>query len=338
MEEENGVTVVFSQYLHLPRRYRLDLSARFMMNRADKLISRYGWKFDLIHGQSIYPAGLAAYLLSLRHRVPFIITLRDHLSHLEDMLDKGSPSFFNLVKQMFNQVNGILVHGPAILRDLPSYLARKSSVPTLLAPNGVDVEGIENSLASFPPIQPHRWGRIISVGNLYRTKGIHENLQALRILDERGFKEWHYTVVGHGPYLKELETLAKAKGLWERIRFVGRVAHKEAIRQIRDADIFCLPSWEESFGNVYAEAAVCGRPAIGCQGFGAELTIRNGATGLLVPPKDVNALAEALYFLLTHPQEARKMGEEAQGHIRQFTWDRTAQIYKQAIGRIPSKS
>lgn len=338
MEEENGVTVVFSQYLHLPRRYRLDLSSRFMMNRADKLISRYGWKFDLIHGQSIYPAGLAAYLLSLRHRVPFVITLRDDLSHLEDMVSKADPSFSNLVEHMFHHVSGILVHGPAILRDLPHYLPGKSSIPALLAPNGVDVGGIENILASLLPAQPHSWGHIVSVGNLYRIKGIHENLRALQMVDEQGFRKWRYTVVGSGPFRMDLEKLSVELGLEGRVTFIGGVTHPEAIRNIRDADIFCLPSWGESFGNVYAEAAVCGRPAIGCRGFGADLTIRNGATGLLVPPKDINALADALSFLLTHPEEARKMGKKAQRHIRQFTWDRTAEIYKQAINRVLSKS
>ncbi len=337
VKEKNGHTVVFDQYLHLPHRYRLDLSARFMSVRARHLIARHGWKFDLIHGQSIYPTGLAAYLLSQWHQVPFIVTLRDDLTHLEDMLSKAGPSFSNLVKEMFNQVNGVFAHGPAILRDLPHYLQGKSSIPALLAPNGVDVEGIESILASLPPAQPHSWGHIVSIGNLYRIKGIHENLRALRMVDERGFRDWRYTVVGFGPFRAELEKLSTALGLEGRVNFVGGVFHYEAIRNIRDCDIFCLPSWGESFGNVYGEAAICSRPAIGCRGFGAELTIRDGATGLLVPPKDVNALAEALFFFLTHPAEARKMGEEAQKHIRQFTWDRTAQIYKETISQVLSK-
>ncbi len=80
---------------------------------------------------------------------------------------------------------------------------------------------------------------------------------------------------------------------------------------IHESDIFCLPSWAEPFGNVFAEAAVCGRPAIGCQGFGAELTIRDGETGLLVPPRDVEGLAEALAYLLTDPEQGE--GDGAQG-------------------------
>jgi teichuronic acid biosynthesis glycosyltransferase TuaC len=336
-EKRNGFTVVFDQYLHLPRRYRLDLSAWFMASRANRLIERNGWHFDLIHGQSIFPAGIAAHLLSRQHRVPFIITLRDHLSHLEDMLTEAGPSFPRLVEGMFHRVNGILVHGPAILRDLSRYLPEKTSIPFLLAPNGADVEGIESILASLPPPPPHGWGHIVSVGNLFRFKGIHENLRALKMVDERGVRDWHYTIVGLGPFRQELDRLSTEIGLKGRVTFAGGVSHREAIRIIRDGDIFCLPSWEEPFGNVYAEAAVCGRAAIGCRGFGAELTIRDGETGMLVPPRDIPALAEALYFLLTHPERAREMGDEAQGHIRQFTWDRTARIYRETMVHILSE-
>ncbi len=334
VEKGNGLTVVFDQYFHFPRRTRLDLSARFMAARAHRLIVANGWKFDLIHGQSIYPSALAAYLLAQRLKTPFFITLRDDLSHLDDMLKVGPPALKRLYAQMFGHVGAVLGHGPGIIRDVSRYLPEGRPIPDLLAPNGVDREGIEAILHSLAPPLQRPWGQIISVGNLFRFKGIHENLEALRMVDQRGFRDWRYTVVGEGPFRGELEALAKDLGLAGRVNFIGRVPHRDALRRIHESEIFCLPSWAEAFGNVYAEAAVCGRPAIGCRGFGAELTIRDGETGILVPPKDVPALAEALLLLLTHPERARRMGEEAQQHIRQFTWERTARIYKEVIEKL----
>jgi len=335
IEESDGLRVIFSHYLHIPARYRLDLCVYAMTYQAIRLIRKYGWEFDVVHGECIYPASLAARLVARYFRVPFIITLRDDLSHLQDLYEmREAQKFFG---PMFASVSAIFLIGPALMKNISAFLPPKAQPQLILAPNGVDIDGLEFFLHNLPKPSGHSWGRIVSVGNLYRFKGIHENLHALRLLDERGFKDWHYTVVGHGPYRKELESQAKEKGLGERVKFVGRLPHREAIRQIWDADIFSLPSWEEPFGNVYSEAAVCGRPAIGCRGFGAELTIRDGATGILVPPKDVSALADALLLLLTLPEQARKMGEEAQRHIRQFTWDRTAQIYKESISQVLSK-
>lgn len=177
-------------------------------------------------------------------------------------------------------------------------------------------------------------GGIVSVGNLYRFKGIHENLRALKLLSERGVNAWRYAVVGEGPYRKELEVLSREFGLENQVTFVGSVAHPKAIRYIRDADIFSLPSWSEPFGNVYAEAAVCGRPSIGCKGFGGEITIRDGETGLLVPPRDVEALAGALSFLLSQPERTKEMGNAAGDQILEFTWERTAQLYRQTMSRV----
>jgi hypothetical protein len=305
-----------------------------MAHQAIRLIRKHGWEFDIVHGQSVYPAALAARLVARHFQVPFVVTLRDDLSHLSYWYEHRRARA--LFEPMFGSASAVFVHGPSLLRDIPKFIPPGAHPETLMAPNGVDIEGIQAILDSLKPAPHHLCGDIVSVGNLYRFKGIHENLRALRVLNERGLKGWRYTVVGDGPYRKELEALAKELALEPQVTFIGAVPHEEAIRFIKYSDIFCLPSWREPFGNVYAEASVCGRPSIGCKGLGGELTIRDGETGLLVPPKDVDALACALAFLLSHPERAREMGQSAQEHIQQFTWERTARLYKTTIVNILS--
>jgi len=205
-----------------------------------------------------------------------------------------------------------------------------------LAPNGIDVDRITAMLNSLPQVEEHTWGRIISVSSLHRYKGIHENLLALKKLQDHGIIGWQYTIVGDGPYRQELEALSGKLGIQDKVAFTGWLRHGDVIQKIYESDIFCLPSWAEAFGNVYAEAAVCGRPVIGCQGFGAEIMVCDRETGLLVPPKNVDAIADALAYLLAHPEIGQSMGRAAQKHIRQFTWERTAQLYMETISRILS--
>jgi glycosyltransferase involved in cell wall biosynthesis len=205
-----------------------------------------------------------------------------------------------------------------------------------MAPNGVDFKGVESILATLPEPTAHRWGQIVSVGNLYRLKGVHENLQAMRRLLDCHLTDWHYTIVGDGPYRTELEELVRTLELSQNVSFAGRVSHQEAIRLIYEADIFCLPSFLESFGNVYAEAALCGKPSIGCRRYGAEIMIEHQRTGLLVEPQDVDSLTDALAFLLTHPDDARQMGQNAAQHIRTFTWEKTAGTYQNIFERVIS--
>lgn len=325
--------VIFTHYLHVPTRYSLTLCVRAMAARAIQLIERHKIAFDVVHAETIYPAGLAARLVARRYGVPFIVTLRDDLSHLDDMFKRRLEARA-LFEEMFRDVAALFPIGPSVYRELPRFLPRENPPPFVLAPNGVDMAGLEAAIQMFAPPAPHLWGRIAAVGTLYRLKGFHETLHALKQLDERGLKDWQYGIVGDGPYREELEQLAASLGLADRVTFYGKLAYKDALRVMYDADIFCLPSWAEAFGNVYAEAAVCGRAAIGCRGFGAELIIRDGETGMLVPPREVNGLAEALGYVLEHPDAARAMGERARAEIGKFTWEYTAGLYIEMLKKI----
>lgn len=337
-ETADGLRVFFTHYWHLPARYSLMQCVNSMTARAAALIRQHKLSFDVVHAESIYPAALAAQRVAARWRKPFVITLRDDLSHLQAQYGQHKTAR-RVFQSMFAKVSAVFVIGPALERDAPKFFPDDVCPPVILAPNGIDARGLENLLAAAPPpptAQP--WGHIVSVGNLFRIKGIHENLRALQQLDARGLRRWRYTVVGDGPYRPELQALARELGVDDRVTFRGRLPHPQALAAIRDADIFCLPSWAEPFGNVYAEAAVCGRPAIGCWGGGAEILIRDGETGLLVPPRDVTALAGALGALLTNEPRARAMGDCARQAIGRFTWQATAQIYADILERLPALS
>lgn len=332
MEVEENLRVVYAHYLHVPTRFSLEWCVTGMTYRAIRLAQQLKLGFDVVHGECIYPTALAARRVAAHFGVPFVVTLRDDLSHLDTLYETryARPLF----EPMFREAVAVFVIGPSLARDAPRFVPQDSATKLVLAPNGVDVQGIQDALDGFVPT-PHAWGEIVSVSSLYRYKGIHENLEAFGSLDQRGIRNWRYTVVGDGPFRAELEARAKELGLADRVQFRGRLPHAQAVQAIAEADIFCLPSWAEPFGNVYAEAAVCGRAAIGCRGFGAELMIRDGKTGLLVTPRDAGAVADGLESLLTNPERGRAMGVCAQEYIQQFTWERTAKIYAEQLNDIP---
>ncbi len=90
--------------------------------------------------------------------------------------------------------------------------------------------------------------------------------------------------------------------------------------------VLALPSRYEGLGCVYLEAMACGRPAIGCLGQGIDEIIEDGSNGLLVPPGNAAALADALKALLRDPELRRRIGTVAQNTIRRrYTLDHQAQ-------------
>ena len=84
------------------------------------------------------------------------------------------------------------------------------------------------------------------------------------------------------------------------------------------ADLLCLPSHREGFGNVVIEAAALGVPTVGTRIDGLRDAVVDGVTGVLVPPKDSAALADALVGLLTDEARRKQMGSAAQDRARRL--------------------
>jgi glycosyltransferase involved in cell wall biosynthesis len=285
---------------------------------------------QIIHAQGVYQAP-AAERVAQTFDIPFTITLRDDLGHLRTPSASGQL-YYNLLWR----AAAVFAVGPAQIRDLKLLIPSESHHRLHLAPNGVEVSKLREALAQVPftPRRREDPVSIVSVSSLHRFKGIHENIAALQRLHAEGMVHWSYTIIGDGPYRAELENLVRKSGLSKKIEFKGSVEHSEALRRIRNAEIFCLPSWMEPFGNVYAEAAVCGVPAIGCIGQGPELIIQNGETGLLVPPRDIDSLATAIARLITQPELAKRMGKEAERNITRLSWNRTARLYARVFSAL----
>jgi glycosyltransferase involved in cell wall biosynthesis len=81
------------------------------------------------------------------------------------------------------------------------------------------------------------------------------------------------------------------------------------------ADIFCLPSYREGFGQVIIEAAACGIPAISTRIYGVTDAVEDNITGLLVPPESVESLVEAMRKLAGNPELCKRMGEAARKRV-----------------------
>ena len=77
------------------------------------------------------------------------------------------------------------------------------------------------------------------------------------------------------------------------------------------ADVFCLPSYREGFGSSVLEAAACGVPAVATRIYGLTDAVVDGVTGVLVPPQQVEPLAQALIRLLENDEQRQHMGQQA---------------------------
>jgi glycosyltransferase involved in cell wall biosynthesis len=123
-------------------------------------------------------------------------------------------------------------------------------------------------------------------------------------------------MAGDGPLRAAVEARIASLGLQSRCKVLP---FQKDVRTVYSAiDVLALPSKYESFGLVLIEAAACGKPVVAMRSQGPEEIVIDGVTGLLTPPGDWGALADALRRLHGSPQEYRRMASAAKAHVAEF--------------------
>jgi glycosyltransferase involved in cell wall biosynthesis len=201
----------------------------------------------------------------------------------------------------------------------------KAGIPSrkiLVMYNCVNLENFKNALSS----QARKDGRerlgirrdeyvIGLVGRLAKIKGFEYLIAALPLL---GFK-YKAVIVGHGPERENLEELAVNEGVASNVIFLGYRDYLPTIYPI--FDVLVAPSLSESFGLMAIEAQAAGVPAIVSSVGGLPEVVSDGENGLVVPPRDVGAIAEKLIALRHDPSLGHKLIQNGLENAARFGVD-----------------
>jgi glycosyltransferase involved in cell wall biosynthesis len=211
-------------------------------------------------------------------------------------------------------------------------ISYSSAVDRHLAANGVR----ERMIVPYFPTMAAREGaghsdrrRIVFAGRMARAKGVHVLIRAARRLDAE------LVLCGDGPQLESMRRLARRCGLEDRARFTGWLGPGDLAHELAEASVVAVPSvWPEPFGLVGIEGFEAGRPAVATATGGIGEWLQDGVSGLMVPPGDAGALAEALAQLLEDPDRQRCMGAAGREHTRlHFSAERHLQALLESYAR-----
>lgn len=207
--------------------------------------------------------------------------------------------------------------------------------PVTFIPNGVDTQ------AFSPGESPLRaeWGVkadetvILLARRLVEKNGVRVLAQAMTGLGDLPVR---LVVAGEGPERAVMERVLAEAGMGDRALFLGSVENARMVEVYRAADVSVLPSFMEATSITGLESMACGLPLVGTRVGGIPALIDEGRTGLLVPPGDPEALAEALRSLVADPERRRVMGEQARARaVAEFDWrriaERTLAVYRNLL-------
>jgi rhamnosyl/mannosyltransferase len=311
--------------IRLPRLMEFDralLSAHF-----PGYLRQHIGEYDLVHFNCPNPIGEIAYLFArLAQRMPPTLCFIHH----EVVSAKRFNRLYNgwFFPLHLRAMDRLVVSSPnfAASNPLLTTLAHK----TVVIPFGIDPTIYHpQEETSHPPGAPLR---LVFVGRIVRYKGLSYLLDALAQVENVTLE-----IVGEGPLLPELKRQTAALGLARRVRFTGYVLDDAlpSIYQQADVVVLCSIDRGESFGYVVLEGMASGLAAITTEiGTGTSFVNAHGESGLVVPPRDAQALALAIRTLAADRTMLRTFQRQARRRVLEhFTIDRmleqTAALYRE---------
>ncbi|BAU66907.1 hypothetical protein STA3757_43130 [Stanieria sp. NIES-3757] len=184
------------------------------------------------------------------------------------------------------------------------------------------------------PLSQYQHPIFLFVGTITTRKGLNLLLEACNILQKRGCDRYTLLIVGDGEQRAELETYTQEKGLSERVQWLGKVDYEKLGIYFAKADVFVLPTLEDTWGMVILEAMVMGKPVLCSKWAGASELVTEGENGYSFDPYEPEKLADLMFCLIENPDLANVMGDKAKQLMEQYTPEVAAQFLKQVTSFV----
>jgi len=292
-----------------------------------KIFKRIEREYDIIHIHSPNPL---AEFLSLFTDKKIIIHW-----HSDIVKQKISYRFYKPIQQkVLKKAHKIICTSPQYLET--SKQLRDFKENAVIIPLGLNPSRLKASNEKVTKSLKAKIGNkkiVLSIGRLIYYKGFEYLIKAGKYIKD----DVAIVIVGGGPLYENLKDMVKALNLENKVYLLGRV--DKISSYIKESDLFCLPSVErtEAFGLVLVEALYFGKPLIttNVEGSGMNYVNQDGITGLVVPPRNPKALADAINKILSDNNLYERFSKNARERFKEFDissiGDKIVSLYEEVL-------
>jgi len=294
-----------------------------------------GIRPDILLSFMWYPNAIAIITKKLmRGNVKVIVSERTSTSIYSSKRDNNWRNF--IIRFLYPRANLIVSPSRKIAQNIISQSVPRSKVRVIHNP--VDISAI--SKHAKEEIE-HQWYRkkesiVIAVGRLGNEKGFDYLIKAIALLAGEGI-QCKLIILGDGKEKENLLRLVEKLGLIDRISFEG--FQENPYKYLARSTVFVLSSLYEGFPNVLLEAMALGIPSVATRcPTGPDEIITEGVDGILVPPADEKAIADAIKKLLLDEDLRKRLSEAGKRRIQDFAVEKIVKQYEDAIESVCAAS
>lgn len=289
------------------------------------------WKAEQLEKSRHYDAmwcmmasynGFAALFFKLTHpAIPYLLSLQegDPISYIKKRVSVLYPLF----RKIFTKADMVQTISN-YLADFARQMGYEGRIEVV--PNGVDVARFSKKYESKEIRDlKERLGKkagdkfVVTTSRLVVKNAVSDIIKALKYLPDNV----KFLVLGSGYEMRALKKLADNKGLSERVRFLGYVAHEDMPQYLKISDVFVRPSLSEGFGNSFIEAMAAGLPVVATPVGGIVDFLRDGETGLFCEVGDPRSIADKIKIFLSDDNLREKIIAHAAKMVQEkYEWDK----------------
>lgn len=292
-------------------------------------------EFDCIHAYTLFTDGNCAMKMSEKYHIPYVVAVRS--TDMNDFL-RLKPWLRGRALQIMERASAVFFLSARYMQDMidqyvPENKREMIRGKSRVIPNGIDDFWLNEvpsakSQEDFARIREKNVN-IIVAGRVNRNKNQLTLMKAVEQLNANGFHA-RLLVVGNVEDDSVLQQLQKS----ETVTYMPAQPKEQLIELYRKSDIFVMPSYQETFGLVYAEAMSQGLPVIYTRGQGFDGQFPEGTVGYCVDPDSVDEIAEKIRAV---SEIYESVSSNVSALARQFNWDDIVLNYKLLYTKIVSR-
>ena len=323
--EYEGVNVRYVKFFKLP-------STAGFHNIGVNLYNSLRWSgikfssYDVFHADAPLPTGIAMEKLGKKFNKPVVIH-----GHGLDVFSEGSYAGASNVKLISKASQKAYREADAICGVSQKVLDKISEKVDISGKAYVVFNGVDDK-KFYPTEEKPTEKYILTVGNLIPLKGHDATIKAFSKVAKEDSKV-KLIIAGDGELKEGLIKLTEDLGIKDRVEFKGYIPYEEIAKLMRNACLYCMPSWFEALGCVYLEAMASGIPTIGCIGNGIDEIIKDGVNGFLVEKDDTEKMAEIMRKAIHG--ELDSIAKQGLKDVKEnYTWASSAKSLEKVYGQV----